>query len=108
MDDASPRRKPRPRSGAKLRPPRRTRTPPKKPDIAKKAHDLEAIKKALEDATSVGAGFWLSYLFLMFYIAIAAGAVTHVDLLLENPVRLPFLNVELPLKAFFFLAPILF
>jgi uncharacterized protein YjbI with pentapeptide repeats len=110
LDDASPRRKPRPRSGAKLRPPRRTRTPPSppKPAIAEKAHDLEAIRKALEDATSVGAGFWLSYLFLMFYIAIAAGAVTHVDLLLENPVRLPFLNVELPLKAFFFLAPILF
>jgi hypothetical protein len=28
--------------------------------------------------------------------------------LLENPVKLPFLNVELPLVAFFFLAPILF
>lgn len=84
------------------------RRPTKKPAIAEKAHDLEAIKKALEDATSVGAGFWLSYLFLTFYIAIAAGAVTHVDLLVENPVKLPFLNVELPLKAFFFLAPILF
>jgi uncharacterized protein YjbI with pentapeptide repeats len=31
-----------------------------------------------------------------------------MDLLLENPVKLPFLGVELPLKAFFFLAPILF
>ena len=102
MDDASP----SPQASA----PRRRKAPPSspKPAIAEKAHDLEAIKKALEDATSVGAGFWLSYLFLMFYIAIAAGAVTHVDLLLENPVRLPFLNVELPLKAFFFLAPILF
>jgi hypothetical protein len=28
--------------------------------------------------------------------------------LLENPVKLPFLNVELPLVAFFFLAPIIF
>jgi uncharacterized protein YjbI with pentapeptide repeats len=89
---------------------RRRKAPPEKkpPAIAEKAHDLEAIKKSLEDATSVGAGFWLSYLFLMFYLAIAAGAVTHVDLLLENPVKLPFLNVELPLKAFFFVAPILF
>ncbi len=102
LNDASP--------SPETPPPRRRKAPPSppKPDIAKKAHDLEAIKKALEDATSVGAGFWLSYLFLMFYLAIAAGAVTHVDLLLENPVRLPFLNVELPLKAFFFLAPILF
>jgi hypothetical protein len=89
---------------------RRRKAPPSppKPAIAEKAHDLETIKKALEDATSLSAGFWLSYLFLMFYIAIAAGAVTHVDLLLKNSVRLPFLNVELPLEAFFFLAPILF
>jgi hypothetical protein len=52
-------------------------------------------------------GLWLSYLFVLFYIGIAAGAVTHKDLLLENPVKLPFLNVELPLVAFFVLAPII-
>ena len=34
--------------------------------------------------------------------------MTHADLLLENPVKLPFLGVELPLLAFFFLAPIIF
>ena len=51
---------------------------------------------------------WLSYLFVLFYLAVAAGAVTHADLFLEKPVKLPFLNVELPLLAFFFLAPILF
>ena len=47
-------------------------------------------------------------LFVFFYFAVAAGAVTHTDLLLENPVKLPFLNIELPLLAFFFLAPLLF
>jgi hypothetical protein len=78
------------------------------PDFAKKADDLEAIKKAVDDAASVGGGLWLSYLFVLFYLAIAAGAVTHADLFLENPVKLPFLNIELPLLAFFFLAPILF
>jgi hypothetical protein len=70
-----------------------------------KAADLEEIKKAVEDAASVSGGLWLSYLFVLSYVAIAAGAVTHADLLLENPVKLPFLNVELPLKAFFALAP---
>jgi len=76
--------------------------------FAKEAHDLDALRKTVEDASAVSAGFWLSYLFVLFYIAIAAGAVTHRDLLLENPVKLPFLNVELPLVAFFVLAPILF
>jgi hypothetical protein len=76
--------------------------------VAKQAHDLDALRKTVEDAAAVSAGFWLSYLFVLFYIGIAAGAVTHKDLLLENPVKLPFLNVELPLVAFFILAPILF
>jgi hypothetical protein len=75
------------------------------PAIAAKADDLEEIKKAVEDAASVSGGLWLSYLFVLSYIAIAAGAVTHEDLLLERPVKLPFLNVELPLLAFFALAP---
>jgi hypothetical protein len=78
------------------------------PPIAAKADDLEAIKKAVEDAASVGGGLWLSYLFVLFYLAVAAGAVTHADLFFENPVKLPFLNIELPLLAFFFLAPVLF
>jgi hypothetical protein len=83
-------------------------SPPDLTDFAKKADDLEAIKKAVDDAASVGGGLWLSYLFVLFYLAVAAGAVTHADLFLENPVKLPFLNIELPLLAFFFLAPILF
>jgi hypothetical protein len=76
--------------------------------FAKQAHDLDALRKTVEDAAAVSAGFWLSYLFVLFYIAIAAGAVTHKDLLLENSVKLAFLGVDLPLVAFFVLAPILF
>jgi uncharacterized protein YjbI with pentapeptide repeats len=75
---------------------------------AKIVAEVEAAKKTLEDATTVGAGFRVSYIFLMFYIAVSAGAVTHVGLLVEDPVKLPFLNLDLPLLGFFFLAPILF
>jgi hypothetical protein len=45
---------------------------------------------------------------MLSYIAIAAGAVTDLDLFAQNPVKLPFLNIELPLLAFFALAPLLF
>jgi hypothetical protein len=38
---------------------------------------------------------WLSYLFVLFYLAIAVGSVTHRNLLLESPVKLPFLNLDL-------------
>jgi hypothetical protein len=78
------------------------------PPLAAKADDLGEIKNAVEDAAAVSGGLWLSYLFVLFYIAIAAGAVTHGDLLLERPVKLPFLNTELPLLAFCALAPFLF
>ena len=78
------------------------------PEIAKKADDLEAIKAAVDDAAAVGGGLWLSYVSALLYLAVAAGAVTHQDLFFEHPVKLPFFNVELPLFAFFFLAPILF
>ena len=76
--------------------------------LAKRANDLEAIQKSVADASSISTGIWLSYLFVLFYFAVAAAAVTHTDLLLENPVKLPFLNIELPLIAFFFLAPLIF
>ena len=74
----------------------------------KQAHNLEAARKAVEDAAAVSAGLWLSYLSLLLYLAIAVGSVTHKDLLLESPLRLPILNVDLPLVAFFVLAPFMF
>ena len=73
-----------------------------------KAKDLGALRDAVVDAASVGAALWLSYLFALFYFAIAAGAVTHRDLFLESAVKLPFLNIDLPLKAFFILGPLVF
>jgi hypothetical protein len=82
--------------------------PDQLPEFAKKADDLDAIKKAVDDAASVSGGLWLSYLFVLFYLAVAAGAVTHADLFFEKAVKLPFLGIDLPLVAFFFVAPLLF
>ena len=84
------------------------KTEPATKDFAAKANDLQALRDAVVDAASVGAGLWLSYLFVVLYLAIAAGGVTYRDLLLENRVKLPFLNVDLPLKVFFVLGPLLF
>ena len=52
-----------------------------KPDrtnaFAAKANDLDALRAAVVDAAGVGAGLWISYLFVLFYLLIAAGGVTH-------------------------------
>jgi len=77
-------------------------------DFSCKAKDLGALREAVVDAASAGSGLWFSYLFVSFYLATAVGGVTHRDLFLQNPIRLPFLNVELPLVAFSVIGPLLF
>jgi hypothetical protein len=69
---------------------------------------LEALRNTVVDASSVSTGLWLTYLLVLLYLAIATLGVTHRDLFMENSVRLPFLNVDLPLIAFFVLGPGLF
>src|SRR3954466_16057274 len=76
--------------------------------LAEDAKDLKSLKTAVVDAVSVNGPLWLSYLFVLFYLAIAVGAVTHRDLLFEYGVKLPFLGIELPLAAFFVLGPAIF
>jgi uncharacterized protein YjbI with pentapeptide repeats len=73
-----------------------------------KAKDLGALRDALVDAAGVSAGLWLSYLLVLSYLAITVGGVTHRDLLLENPLKLPILYVDVPLVSFFVLGPALF
>lgn len=75
--------------------------------FASKATDLSALRDSVVEAASVGGGLWFSYLFSLFYLTIATGGVTHRDLLLANPVKLPFLNVDLPLLGFFFIGPLI-
>ena len=81
---------------------------PALPAIVADATDLRVIRSAVVDASGVSAGLWLSYLFVLFYLLIAAGGVSHRDLFLANPIKLPFLSVELPLEGFFWLGPALF
>jgi len=69
---------------------------------------LEALRNTVVDVSTISTGLWLTFLLVLLYLVIAAFEVTHRDLFLENPVKLPFLNVDLPLIAFFVLSPALF
>src|ERR1700712_569013 len=86
-----------------------------KPEIAdleaeekRKSEVLKQSRDALVDAGTIATSLWLSYIFAGLYLTIAVSGVTHRDLLLQNPVKMPFLGVELPLIAFFWVAPALF
>jgi uncharacterized protein YjbI with pentapeptide repeats len=66
------------------------------------------LLKAVNDASGKAFALWLTFLSVMIYLAIAIGTTTHVQLLLEAPVKLPLLGVDLPLFAFYEFAPPLF
>ena len=72
-----------------------------------KDSDLDVMRSGLNEAAGVCGAIWLSFLFFEFYLAISSGAVTHLDLFLERAVKLPVLNIDLPLLAYFCLAPVL-
>ena len=76
--------------------------------VAAQADDLGKVREALVDSASMSRNLWITFLSFGTYLAIAAGAVTHRQLFLEDPVKLPLLNVDLPLVAFFIVAPLLF
>jgi uncharacterized protein YjbI with pentapeptide repeats len=72
------------------------------------AFNIEALEKSVNDSASRVSAIWITFLTFSLYLLIAATTVTHRQLLLAEPLKLPILNVELPLWGFFFLAPILF
>jgi uncharacterized protein YjbI with pentapeptide repeats len=70
--------------------------------------NVDALERSLNDSATRVSTVWISLLGFGLYLVVAAGAVTDRQLLLKDPVRLPALNVDLPLRGFFFLTPILF
>jgi uncharacterized protein YjbI with pentapeptide repeats len=77
-------------------------------EVARKANDLGEITKALDDAGGVVLALWITFISFEIYLAIAAGGVSHRQLLLEQPIVLPLVNASVPLVVFAWLAPILF
>ena len=69
------------------------------------AGDLKVWRDVVVDAAAVSTGLWFSYIFVLLYFLIAVGGVSHRDLFLENAVKLPFLNIDLPVVGFFVIGP---
>jgi hypothetical protein len=77
-------------------------------DISSKADDYDAVRKALDDAGSFVGGLWLSFVSLATYLLVVVWSVTHQQLFLETPIKLPLVDVSLPLYGFFLVAPLFF
>src|SRR5258707_1276247 len=70
--------------------------------------DVAALERSLNDSATRVSTVWVSYLIFALCLLIATGTATHQQLFLETPLKLPALNIDLPLFWFFVLAPILF
>ena len=70
--------------------------------------DVLAVQASVNDASSRVAGLWISFLTFAAYLSITVGSVTHEMMLKEMAIKLPVLSVELPVFAFFVIAPFFF
>jgi len=73
--------------------------------MANDPKDVGELQKALNEAAGKASVLWTTFVVFQLYLAIAFGSVTHRDLFLETPIKLPLLNVDLPLVGFFAVAP---
>ena len=69
--------------------------------------DVGALERSLNDSATRVSTIWVSYLIFALYLLIAAGTVTDRQLFLEEPLKLPVLNIDLPFFWFFVVAPML-
>ena len=76
--------------------------------FVKQGSDPNDVLKALSGATDLARTLWISFLTFGTYLVITVAGVNHKQLFLETPITLPLLNAQLPLVAFFWVAPILF
>ena len=74
------------------------------PELSKEA---EKLLDAANGASDPARNAWLAFLALLTYLLVTLGGVSHKDLLLNSPVKLPIVNVEIPLFSFFQYAPVL-
>jgi uncharacterized protein YjbI with pentapeptide repeats len=76
----------------------------KSPKLSEEAKGfLDEANGASDPASSA----WLAFLVLLTYVVITLASVSHKNLLLNSPVRLPIINADIPLVGFFQYAPAL-
>ena len=76
--------------------------------MATETGELAAIESAVNDSAGQVRALWIAFITFATYLVIAVGSVTHRMLFLETPIKLPVLDVDLPLVGFFVIAPFVF
>ena len=70
--------------------------------------DVGALERSVNDSAGRVSGIWLSFVVFSAYLAAAASMITHRQIFLEEPIKLPTINIDLPLVASAILLPLIF
>jgi len=66
-----------------------------------------SMRRAVDASSSSNKTFLVSYLSILLYLAVAVSGVSDEQFLLAKPVKLPWLNIDIPLSGFFIFAPLI-
>ena len=69
---------------------------------------IEHLLATANEAAGAARNAWLGFILVMAYLLVTIASTGHRDLLLNNPVTLPIVDVKLPLASFYVYAPLLF
>src|SRR5436305_14554314 len=72
------------------------------------ALDVGALERAVNDSAGRVSAIWLSFVAFSAYVAAAASMISHRQIFLQEPIKLPTINIDLPLIASAILLPLLF
>lgn len=73
---------------------------------AEEDRELNRLLASLNESSGSARTSWMFFLGLMAYFLVAIASVSHQDLLLNRPVHLPFLDIEIELDKFFRFSPL--
>jgi hypothetical protein len=73
---------------------------------ASSARSGDRLLDAENQSSSTARNNWIFFLSVLTYLFVAVASVTHKDLLLDAPVKLPLLGIEIALSRFFTFAPL--
>jgi uncharacterized protein YjbI with pentapeptide repeats len=70
--------------------------------------DIGALERSVNDSAGRISGIWLSFVAFSAYLAASASMISHRQIFLEEPIKLPTINIDLPLVASAIVLPLLF
>jgi uncharacterized protein YjbI with pentapeptide repeats len=70
--------------------------------------DVGALERSVNDSAGRVSAIWLSFVAFSAYAAATGSMISHRQLLLEDPIKLPTINIDVPLVVAAILLPTLF